>query len=263
MRVRVELARCQVSTSVVLKRLGFRHTALPALNQLLMINAEQRFLIGYDCFFMGTLNLIILGPQGAGKTTQAELLAKTLGFALFGAGEALREIAREDTELGRRVDQTINLEGRLVEPELISEVIREKVATVPKDRGLILDGYPRSSAQYVLFKKFWPATGRGDYQVIFIQLSDEEAVKRLATRVMCENCGAAYTEGTLGECIKCGGRLVKRPDDTPSAIRKRLQLFYEETMPMIRAMETDGKVLHIEGTASIDEVLRRIVAALH
>jgi adenylate kinase len=109
---------------------------------------------------VNALNLIILGPQGSGKTTQAELLAKKLGFALFGAGDLLREIAQEDTELGRAVHHTINLEGRLVQPELISQIIKEKVEALPKDRGLILDGYPRTLTQYELFKKFWPETGR-------------------------------------------------------------------------------------------------------
>ena len=185
---------------------------------------------------MSAPNLIILGPQGSGKTTQAELLAKTFGFALLGAGDALREIAQEDTELGRKIRQTINVEGRLVEPELISKVIKEKVAAVPKDRGLILDGYPRSLTQYELFNKFWPETGRGDYRVIFIDLSDEEAIKRLTRR--------------------------GRPDDTPAAIRTRLQSFYAETMPMVRAMEADGKVSHIDGAQPIDEVNRKIVAIL-
>ena len=191
-----------------------------------------------DCpFFMSAPNLIILGPQGSGKTTQAELLAKTFGFALLGAGDALREIAQEDTELGRKVRQTINVEGRLVEPELISTVIKEKIAAVPKDQGLILDGYPRSLAQYELFRKFWPETGRGDDQVVFIELSDQEAVKRLTKR--------------------------GRPDDMPAAIRTRLQSFYSETMPMVSAMEADGKVFHIDGAQPIDEVRRQIVATLH
>ena len=186
---------------------------------------------------MSAPDRIILGPQGSGKTTQAELLAKTFGFVLLGAGDALREIAQEDTELGRKVRQTINVEGRLVEPELISNVIKEKVAAVPKDRVLILDGYPRSLMQYELFRKFWPETGRGDYQVVFIELSDEEAVKRLTKR--------------------------GRPDDMPDAIRTRLQSFRNETVPMVSAMEADGKVFHIDGAQPIDEVRRQIVATLH
>lgn len=185
---------------------------------------------------MDAVNLIILGPQGSGKTTQAGLLAERFGFALLGAGDALREIAQEDTELGRKVHQTVNVEGHLVEPELISEVIKKRIAAVPKDRGLILDGYPRSLAQYELFSKFWPETGRVSYQAIFIELSDDEALKRLAGRM--------------------------RSDDTPAALRNRLHSFYLETMPMIRAMEADGKVLRIDGAAPIDEVHRRIVATM-
>ena len=213
--------------------------------------------------FMNAPTLIILGPQGSGKTTQAKLLAKTFGFTLLGAGDVLREMAQEETEVGKRVRQTINVEGRLVEPELISTVMKEKVATVPKDRGLILDGYPRSLTQYKLFKKFWPETGRGDYQVVFIELSEDEAINRLARRVTCESCGAVYTEGTIERCPQCGGRLIRRPDDTPAVTRARLQSFYSETMPMIRAMEADGKVTRINGVLPIDEVHRQIVANFH
>lgn len=212
---------------------------------------------------MNAPNLIILGPQGSGKTTQAELLAQKFGFALFGAGDVLRQIAQKDTELGRRVRQIVNVEGRLVDAELISSVIREKVATVSKDQGLILDSYPRNLAQYELFKKFWPETGRGDYQVILIEIPDAKAVERLTRRVTCENCGVVYVEGTVKKCTRCVGRLIKRPDDTPAAIRTRLQSFYSETLPMIQAMEADGKVSHIDGARPIDEVHRQIVATLH
>jgi adenylate kinase len=210
---------------------------------------------------MEPLNLIIVGPQGSGKTSQARLLAKTFRFGVVGAGDVLREIAKQDTELGRRISRSVN-EGRLVEPELISEVIEEKIAAVPKEQGLILEGYPRTLTQYALFKKFWAKSGRGDYRLVFIELSEEDAIKRLTRRVTCEDCGAVPIQGRMEKCSECGGRLMRRPDDTPGTIRTRLQAFYSETMPMIRAMESDGKVLHIDGAVPVDDVYREIVAKL-
>jgi len=183
------------------------------------------------------LNLIILGPQGSGKGTQAALLARNFRAALFGAGDALREIAKIDTAIGRRVHQTINVEGRLVEPELISDVIKEQILTVPKEQSLILDSYPRSLEQYDLFKQFWPEMGRGDYLVIFLELSEAEAIKRLMQR--------------------------KRVDDSEEIIRKRLQMFRSLTMPMIAEMEKEGKVIRIDGTPSIDKVQQQILEKLN
>ena len=211
---------------------------------------------------MNVLDLIVLGPQGSGKTTQAELLSRTFGFALIGAGNVLREIAGGNTESAERVHRTINVEGHLIDPELISDLMKEKIIAAPKDLRLILDGYPRTSTQYELFKKFWPETGRGDYRAISIDISREEAMTRLARRVTCENCGAVFTEGTTEKCTSCSGRLSRRPDDTPEAIQNRLQSFYSETMPMIRTMETDGKVLHLNGMQTVAELHQDIVARL-
>src|SRR5262249_13543823 len=121
---------------------------------------------------------------------------------------------------------------------------------------------PRSLKQYELFRKFWPDTRRGDYQIVFIELPAEDAVGRLTRRVTCENCDAIFREPALEKCPNCGDRLLRRPDDTPAAIQNRMQSFYNETMPMILAMEEDGKMLHIDNAASIDEVQRKIIEAL-
>src|SRR3989344_4365001 len=126
------------------------------------------------------LNLIILGPQGSGKGTQAALLQKRFDAAYFGAGDALREIAKTDTALGRKVHQTINVEGKLVEPELISEVVREKILTVPREQNLVIDSYPRSLEQYELFRQFLSDMNRGPYTVVFLELSEEAVRQRLA-----------------------------------------------------------------------------------
>lgn len=208
------------------------------------------------------LNLIILGPQGSGKGTQAALLAEKFNLVVIGAGEALREIAKTDTELGRKVHQTINVEGRLVEEDLISQVMKEKISSVPSDQGLILDSYPRSLEQYKLFKKFWPALGREDYQVVFIELSEREAIKRLSTRVTCESCGEIYIEGMVEACQKCGGRLYKREDDKPEAVKMRLELFNSQTLPLIAEMEKEGRVVRIDGAPSVEEVYKEILKKL-
>jgi adenylate kinase len=211
---------------------------------------------------MNRPDLILLGPQGSGKTTQAELLSRNFGFALIGAGNVLREIAGGNTESAERVHRTIYVEGHLIDPELISDLMKEKIIVVPKHCRLILDGYPRTLTQYELFKKFWPETGRGDYRAISIDISREEAMTRLARRVTCGKCGAVFSEGTTEKCTNCGGRLSKRPDDTPEAIQNRLQSFYSETMPMIRTMETDGKVLHLDGMRTVDQLHQDIVRRL-
>jgi adenylate kinase len=207
-------------------------------------------------------SLIILGPQGSGKTTQAKLLSKRFSFTLIGAGDVLREIAQNDTEFGSTVRQTINVEGRLVQPELISELMEGKIATVPRDKGLILDGYPRTLTQYELFRQFWPRTGRGTYRIVFIEISDEEAVRRLVRRVTCENCGAVYSQDASGKCVNCGGRLLTRPDDRLQTIQTRLALFYSETMPVIRAMEAEGKVVRVDGSLPVELVHRNIITKL-
>lgn len=184
-----------------------------------------------------TLNLIILGPQGSGKGTQAELLQKKLHSALFGAGDVLREIAKKDSELGRRVHQTINVEGRLVEPQLISEVMKEKISSVSKDQSLILDSYPRSLEQFEFFRKFWPQMQRGDYKVIYIELSEAEGIKRMGLR--------------------------KRLDDTQEAIRKRLELFNSQTLPMIEKMDEGAQTIRINGDQSIEAVQGEILEKLN
>lgn len=182
------------------------------------------------------LNLVILGPQGSGKGTQAKLLAEKFGYLVLGTGDILREIARQNSELGRRVHQIINVEGRLVEPELASRVIFEKIHSIPKEQPVLLDSFPRSLEQYQLMKEWWSTLARGKWVVIFLELSEEEAVKRLSLRA--------------------------RVDDKPEAVRQRLALYNSETLPMITEMEKDGRVLRIDGAPSIEEVQVEIVKKL-
>ncbi len=183
------------------------------------------------------LNLIILGPQGSGKGTQAELLVKKYDLAFLGAGDLLREVAKMDTPLGREVHETINVKGLHMRSEVISQIIKEKLETIPKEQGVILESYPRNLEQYADFKKFWPETGRGDYTVLFIELTEEEAVKRMMLR--------------------------KRFDDNEETIKKRLELFYSLTLPMIEEMKKDGTVITIDGAPRVEHVHQEILSKLN
>lgn len=185
---------------------------------------------------MKVSSLVILGPQGSGKDTQAELLGKKFGLIVIGAGNELREIAKTDTKLGKKVNQTINVEGRLVEPELIVEVIENRLSKIPLDQSIVVHGFPRSLRQYELMKDSWTRLDRQNYKVIFIDLPEEEALKRIAGR--------------------------RRVDDHPEALKKRFELFNSETMPVVKQLENEKKLIRIDGSPSIEKVHEEIVKKL-
>ncbi len=216
----------------------------------------------YNCFMLKTMNLIILGPQGSGKGTQAELLAKKFNLINLGAGELLREIAKTDTPLGHELHQIINVEGKHARPEIVTQVFMEKLKNISKEKGVILESYPRNLDQYKKLLEFWPKLDRGDLTVIFIDLAEEEAVIRLSDRLVCEKCGSVFIAGTTGDCRKCGGKLGHRVDDKPDTIRQRLKLFRELTLPMVQEMEKTTKVIRIDGAPSIDTVHKQILKSL-
>ena len=209
-------------------------------------------------------DLIILGPQGSGKGTQAKLLAEKFGHVHLGSGDLLREVAKEDTALGRKIHRLINVEGQLAPDELIADIFKDKIANLPKAKKVILDGFPRTLRQLTLMKEFWGELRRGDYKVIFVELLEDEAIRRLASRLTCENCGAIYIAGKAPKkCTRCGGRLAQRPDDKPEAIRKRLELFKKETMPIIDEFRKEKRLIRVDGSPSIAEVQREIIKKLN
>jgi adenylate kinase len=211
---------------------------------------------------MKVFNLFFLGPQGSGKGTQARLLADKLNLVVIDAGASLREMAKEDTDLARRVHEIINVKGELVEPALIAEVIQQKLLKISREQGIIIDGFPRTLQQYQLLREFWPGTGRGDYQALLIDLTEEESIRRLSMRVTCELCGSVYIAGQYDSCQNCGGKLIQRDDDKPEAIRKRLDLYRSETQPMIAEFVKEGKLITVDGASSIDSVHQEILQKL-
>ena len=199
------------------------------------------------------MNIIIVGPQGCGKGTQAENIVKEYGLKHTCTGDALRAEIASGSDLGKQVAELINA-GKLVSDELVNNIIKNALET-NKEQGLLLDGYPRTKAQ----AEFLAENAQID-AIIEIHISDEEAVNRISTRYNCPKCKAVYNTNTKppkeeGVCDNDGTALFQRDDDKPDEIRKRLADYHAQTEPIIGFFEGKGVKIHrINGEQPIDKV---------
>lgn len=205
-------------------------------------------------------NLIILGPQGSGKGTQGKLLSAKFGIPHISFGELFRSAIASGSELGRQV-KTYMEQGALVPDTIVLVLLREVLDAPAAKNGFVLDGFPRNNEQYEELRQMFAADGR-KATFVYIDLSEDEAVKRLANRFICERCESIYI-GNAGPCQKCGGRLIQRDDDKPEAVRKRLRLFKTQTLPMIAEIEKDTQVIRIDGAPPVEEVNKEILEKLN
>ena len=210
---------------------------------------------------MEQLNYIIIGPPGSGKGTQAELLAKELDLPHISTGDEFRIIRDEDSELGRRVRELIDA-GNLGTDEIADAILMRIIAKPELEKGAVFDGYPRRISQAETFAKHRQVT-----KCILIDVSDEECSKRMGARRMCVDCNENYNLIYIkpkqeGLCDKCGGKLKIREDSTPEAIKKRLDLYHDETEPLVGYYEEKGILLRINGEQPIDKVFEDILKGL-
>jgi len=211
--------------------------------------------------------VILLGPPGVGKGTQGVLLEEELGWQRMVTGDILRAATREGTELGRKAQAYMDA-GDLVPDSLIIALIQELMEELPPERGVILDGFPRTLAQGEALDEALPGMGRRVTGVILLEAPHEILEKRLSGRRSCPDCGRAYNiyfdpPVTEGICDACGTRLVHRKDDDPATVRHRLEVYHELTEPLIAHYEAGSTpVLRVDGDREPDRVASAIRGAL-
>ncbi len=213
------------------------------------------------------INIILLGPPGAGKGTQAKRLVDERGMIQLSTGDMLREARSSGTEMGKRVADVMD-RGELVTDEIVIGLIREKLTSGSSKAGYIFDGFPRTLAQADALGLLLRELGQKLDHVIEMRVDDEALVARITGRSTCGNCGEVYHDTNRpipanGKCATCGGtEFVRRADDNEDALRTRLLAYYKQTSPLIGYYHAKGQLESVNGLGEIETVAREIGALL-
>jgi len=212
------------------------------------------------------MNIVFLGAPGAGKGTQAANVAKELSLAHIASGDLFRQALAQGTELGLQAKSYME-KGMLVPDEITIKMVLERISAPDCETGIILDGFPRNLDQAKALDTALTGLAKKIDNAVYIKVAEEELLQRLTGRWICRDCQAPYHEvnsppRVQGKCDKCGGELYQRADDVTETIKKRLQVYFAETMPLIDYYTRAGKLLEVDGEGNIDGISTRIVAAL-
>ena len=211
--------------------------------------------------------MVLLGPPGAGKGTQANLLEKERSLVKLSTGDMLRAAVAAGTELGRKAGDIME-RGELVPDELVIGLIAERIDGNGKVPGFIFDGFPRTIAQAEALDSLLSKRGKALDSIIEMRVDDEALVERISGRFSCANCGEGYHDlykrpKVEGVCDRCGGtEFVRRRDDNEEVVRARLKAYHRQTEPLIDYYRKQGKLNSVDGMGSIESVHREIAAAL-
>jgi adenylate kinase len=201
------------------------------------------------------MKIVIMGPQGSGKGTQAELISKRFSIPHIDTGSLLREHVAKKTEIGKIIEKPM-MKGDLVPPEAVDKIIKLRLSEPDAQKGFIIDGYPRQLEQ----AEFLDNVAEID-AVLVIEVPDDISVKRIAGRRTCKKCAAVFTSAAK-KCSECSGELFQRKDDKEDIVRKRLEKYHEETEPLIEYYKPREIVHVIDGTGTVEEVFKLVMNAL-
>jgi len=207
---------------------------------------------------MSSLNIIFLGPPGAGKGTVAKNIVERFGVPHVSTGDMLRSAVSSGSELGNKVKAVLDA-GQLVSDDLMIEIIKSRLSEKDCENGVLLDGYPRTVPQAQALEEIMKELNREITHVVLLDVSEEEVVSRISNRRVCPDCGRVYNLITLkplveGKCDVEGTEIIQREDDKEETVRNRYKLYLENTSPLIEYYKTGKKLFTIDGAQSIDNV---------
>ena len=210
--------------------------------------------------------IVFLGAPGAGKGTQAAIVAQELILVHIASGDLFRQAQEQGTELGMQAKSYME-KGMLVPDEITIRMVLERMSAPDCEAGVILDGFPRNLEQAKALDKALLEQAKAIDKVIYIKVAEEELLQRLSGRWICRNCQTPY-HATItppkvwGKCDRCGGELYQRPDDSVETVKERLKVYFSQTTPLIDYYTQGGKLLEVNGGGGVDEVSKSIIIAL-
>jgi len=209
------------------------------------------------------MHIILLGPPGAGKGTQAKAMAVKFGLPHISTGELLRQNVAAGTDLGKAAKGYME-RGALVPDELVAQMLVARFSRDDVKKGFILDGYPRNIAQAVVLEGILKQNNMTIDLVLSLDTSEKAIIQRLGGRLVCRKCGANYHAVNMppkkaGICDKCGGELYQRADDKEETVKKRLEVYKNETASLIEYYQAQGKLHHIQADGAAEVVLRQVI----
>ncbi len=210
---------------------------------------------------MSALKLVFLGAPGAGKGTQAKILSEKLGLVHISSGDLFRQAAESGTELGQLAKSYME-KGLLVPDEVTIKLILERISSLSPGQGFILDGFPRTKPQAEALEKEVEID-----KAVYLKVPKDELIRRLSSRWICRNCQTPYNllshpPKVAGRCDLCGGELYQREDDKEETVRKRIEVYLEQTAPLLDFYARKGKLLEVDGGKGAEEVAVDLLQAL-